>query len=390
MVGLSIDSHERNLEGTVILSAKQGDVGLKVGDTLKPVDVLLDDTGKALPAAGLLHRLLDRVLAGCKTVKSLITRIGDWIISFFCRAAPKGEEVHISVEELEKQAVEAKARAQIEQEEKEKVLVAEAAKAAKETATENTRKVVQETLGVYLDKIKDPNITHAEKLNAFSQLLKNLHSINIKATDLELIEPDGLPTAINSYCRSAYNELPEVIKKELNFVPNNPNTNLEIGEMIIETDFQSPEILTAVDQLYESFPSYVLTQNQEALRIAERDLEQVQALLRMMQIRVVDFEPEVTQECLNLALKKALSTMPRLLKVYLEGGIWGAVLDPENKMKDTTALKSLQPQTVSFTYAEGNLSSNEADFGEKILEMDPCGQVAQAGLLRWMSDKTNN
>ncbi len=382
MVGLiiapskSIDSHGGNLERTSIPSAKQGDVGQKVDDTLTKQPSILGNTAAPLPATGPLTKVLNTLSAIYKKIKSVITRILGYITSLFCRRTSNNRK----------------------------------------KADRDLTKRVQKSLGSYMARVNNPETTYAEKLCAFSESLNQADLLVIEERKLESKDVDELPEFIYPHCRSIYDNLPEVIRKGLDAflqvrlaevnelmpeveemtikagvqapeIRTAINSTSEVGAITIQAGLQAPEVRAAIDRMYESFPSLILTQNQKMFNAAETELDQVEVLLEMMQIEVVDFDPEVTKASLQLSIQQILQKLEVDLRNQLENEIWRAVVDPGSTSCDRMTLESMEAKTVYLTDSQESLLSSDSEFSLKVLGRDPCGTVAQAGVSRWIAYK---
>ncbi len=284
----------------------------------------------------------------------------------------------------------------------------EAAKGAA-AATDIVGDLVEGILGPLMDLMQKSGATSVEYLRTFGKILDAAATIELSETDKEciledlsdeiddvielsetdqaLIADDLLSRKIDAYCCSAYNRLPDPIKKELRAVLADQGFMIERIGSPSNINWQDLQITRAINQVLDSCLSCQLSKLQLLFCEAQTDFKKVEILLDIMQIEVVEFELDVIREKIHSAIGDLFKGLTKALQDQLKGEIWAAVLDPNNTTTDITILENKEVLRVEFSDLQETLETSDPDFGKKILKLDPCGELARKGLERWITNR---
>ncbi len=403
------DHEVGHLTKEVSQSVKQGSVVPKVADILEQPDV---SSGRAssLPATRPWKKLLDTLSGLCQTVKSVMTRLWSSIISIFygeITKTPKATGVDLrddSLENLENTRVnedetsrtnqekenetprtdQEKLEQKTAKEESDKEAAAKVAAEKVEAATERTEEYVKEVLGHFLDVIEESEVDHTEHLRIFGELLYTAGRIKLPETDKALIADDLLSKTSNKYCDLVYCKLLDSVKQELEHDLAEDGFLLERVGSVKQINWQDPKVMTAVDKMCAFCPSQQLLTLRSLFCRVKTDLKKVEVLLEMMKLKVYDCDPKGTRDRIHSAIGAAFNDLTKELQDQLTREVWAAVLDPNNTTTDITILENKEVLKVEFSDLQETLETSDPDFGEKILKLDPCGELARKGLERWI------
>ncbi len=213
-------------------------------------------------------------------------------------------------------------------------------------------------------RMKGSDITLGERLLAFMDLLD--------------LCKEGASAADAARLKTAYDELPRIVRKELNTeIPGNKKwISKERETLDIVHMNQCCDVADIVESIYDDLPSVQLDFLKDQLAEKITDAEKLGILCKMIHLVTSEIEPNITEEVLDAYMLAVFDELEGSLKEK----IYKRISSPEFK-QEKKGLINLQG-TDHLSIKGVMISVKDADFASLVLRSMPRSSRVAAAILR--------